>query len=105
MKNKKIKSYNRLDAREAERKLMPSIKLITQYVKKTTKVTNEFIGYKVPSGEMVDAQGRVWQLQVHAVVAKKDKMRENKIKPIIRKWAWGVKFRVFIKHVVDKAFN
>ena len=103
----KVKSMSRLQARQAEKKVMPAIKLLSNHMHNTTsKVTDKnFTGYKVPCGEFVDHAGVKWQLQVSAVRAKGAFIKDNEIKPMVPKWALMFKLRVFLKVFIDKVFG
>lgn len=98
------KSIKRLQYREVEKKVTPSIKLLSQYMHNTSPEApkNEFHGYEVPSGEFVDAHGVKWQVQVHAYCNKSKFIKHNEVKPIIRKWAIIFKIRVFASVLIDK---
>ena len=98
-------SATRLYAREAEKKLNPSIKAISTYIRNTGQVTDDFRGYKCPAGSVIDNSGRKWQLQIYAVCQKSDFIKKDEIKPIIRKWAIGVKVKAFSKYLIDWAFK
>lgn len=104
---KKRPSTNRLHARELEKKLVPSIKLLSNYMFNTAPDApkKDFYGYRVPSGTFVDGHGIKWQIQIHAYCTKDKFIKENEIKPIIRKWAIGFKLRLFAKVLIDKIFN
>lgn len=106
MSNKR-KSLNRFQAREAEKKIMPAIKLLSQYMHNTSPDSPEEIhfGYKVPAGEFKDSHGIHCQLQVSVVRGRGKFIKENEIKPIINKWAIGFKLRVLAKIAVDKIFQ
>jgi len=101
------KSRTRLQDRQVEKKLIPAIKLLSSYMHNTTPEapTNNFHGYKVPAGTFADDHGVLWQLQVQAICSKKKFIKENEIKPIIRKGAWMFKFRMFLKVFIDKIFQ
>lgn len=101
------KSINRLQAREAQNKIMPAIKLLSKYMHNTSPDApkKDFHGYRVPAGMFTDAHGIQWQLQVHAVCTKSNFIKENEIKPIIRKWAILFKLRLFAKVFIDKIFD
>lgn len=94
-------STTRLYAREAERKLNPAIKAISTYIHNTGEVTDDFRGYRLPAGGLKDNRGRNWQLQIYAVCQKSDFIKKDEIKPIIKKWAIGLKLRVMAKYLVD----
>jgi len=94
-------SVTRLYARETERKLNPAIKAISTYIRNTGQVTDDFRGYKLPAGSLTDNTGRTWQLQVYAVCQKTDFIKKDEIKPIINKWAIGLKLRVLSKWIID----
>jgi hypothetical protein len=101
----KPNSVTRLYARETERKLNPAIKAISTYIRNTGQVTDDFRGYKLPAGSLTDNSGRTWQLQVYAVCQKQDFIKKDEIKPIISKWAIGVRLKAISKYVVDWAFK
>lgn len=94
-------STTRLNAREAERKLNPAIKAISTYIHNTGDVTDDFRGYRLPAGGLKDNRGRNWQLQIYAVCQKSDFIKKDEIKPIIKKWAIGLKLRVMAKWIID----
>lgn len=100
----KKRSINRFQARELEQKVIPSIKLLSKYMHNTTPEApdKEFFGYKVPSGTFKDNHGIEWQLQVHAYRAKKDFIKVNEIKPIVRKGLTMFKVRLFISALIEK---
>lgn len=101
----RAKSRSRFEAREVERKVVPAIKLLSQYFHNTTAVAPAFRGYQVPAGMFSDNQGRDWQVQVVAVCTKKDMMKRNEVKPLINKWAFGLRLRVWAKSVIDNLFE
>lgn len=94
-------SATRLYARSAEKKLNPAIKAISTYIRNTGQVTEDFRGYKLPAGSVKDNSGRNWQLQIYAVCQKSDFIKKDEIKPIINKWAIGLKLRVMAKYLID----
>ena len=98
-------SATRLYARSAEKKLNPAIKAISTYIRNTGQVTDDFRGYKLPAGSVNDNLGRKWQLQIYAVCQKSDFIKKDEIKPIISKWAIGLKLRAFTTYIVDWAFK
>ena len=98
-------SPTRLYARETEKKLNPAIKAISTYIRNTGQVTDDFIGYKLPAGSVKDNSGRTWQLQIYAVCQKSDFIKKDEIKPIISKWALGLKLRAISKWVIDWAYK
>ena len=100
----KKRSINRFQARELEQKIIPSIKLLSKYMHSTAPDApeKEFYGYKVPSGTFKDGHGVSWQVQVHAVKVKKLFIKENEIKPIIRKGLTLFKIRVFASMLIEK---
>jgi len=81
--------------------MVPAIKALSEHVHKTTQVTSVFKGYKIPAGTFTDRQGRKWQYQVSAVVAKSEFMKKDEVLPLVSKWAIGLKIRVFIKYLID----
>lgn len=87
--------------REAKEQFTPAIKGLTVHLYNTGPVTNDFLGYKVPAGDIVDATGRTWQLQVVAVCAKSKRIKKNEVVPMVNKWAIGLKIRVLIKYIID----
>lgn len=103
---KKKKSNTRFKYREAERKIIPAIKLLSQYMHNTTPEApkKDFHGYAVNSGDFTDVYGVKWQLQVRAVCTKKEFIKDEQITPIIRKGAWLFKLRLFSKAFIDKIF-
>lgn len=103
----KKRSITRLQARELEGKVVPSIKLLSRYMHNTAPDApkNDFFGYQVPAGEFVDGHGIKWQVQVSAVCAKSKFIKTNEIKPIIRKGAIMFKLRLFTKVLIDKIFG
>lgn len=105
--NKRPKSLNRFQAREAEKKIMPAIKLLSQYMHNTAPDSPQDIhyGYVVPAGDFKDVHGVPCQLQVSVVRGRGKFIKENEIKPIINKWAIGFKLKLFTKILVDKIFD
>lgn len=103
----KPQSRTRLQWKEAEKKVVPAIKLLSQYMHSTSPEApkEDFHGYVVPAGAFVDGHGVKWQLQVSAVCSKSKFIKNNEIKPIIRKWAVMFKLRLFAKVFIDKIFN
>ena len=100
----KKRSINRFQARELEQKIMPSIKLLSRYMHNTSKDAPEkiFYGYKVPSGTFKDSNGELWQLQIHAYKAKGHFIKDNEIKPIIKKGISLFKLRIFVSAIIHK---
>lgn len=101
------KSINRLQARDLEKKLMPAIKQLSKHMHGThNKVpVKNFHGYVIPAGEMDGASGLHWQIQVKAVCTKKEYIKTNEIKPIIRKWAIFFRLRLFASALVENIFK
>lgn len=101
MQKKKAPKINRMQAREMERKFTPAIKALSSFMHNTTNTTDDLLGYKIPAGTFKDKFKREWQIQAHAVCSKGMMMKSDEVKPMIRKWAIGLKFRVFIKYLVE----
>jgi hypothetical protein len=95
------KSLKRTQAREMEAKFTPAIKTLSNYMHNTGMVPVDFLGYKIPAGTFVDKNGVQWQIQAHAVCSKKHMIKKNEVIPMIRKWAIGLRVRIFIKYIVD----
>lgn len=107
MKQKGPKSRTRLQDREVVRKVIPAIKLLSSYMHNTSPEApkKDFHGYEIPVGTFKDSNGIVWQLQLSAVCSNKKFIKNNEIKPIIRKGAWLFKLRLFAKVFIDKLFQ
>lgn len=101
--NKNAPLLRTVQEREAIKKIVPSIKVVSNQLHTTGQVPPEFVGYKVPAGTVTDYNGRTWQLQVHAVVAKADFIKKNEVIPIIRKGAILIRVRIFLKYIIDWA--
>ena len=101
------RSMSRFQYREMERKVIPSIKLLSQYMHNTSPEApkKDFHGYEVPAGIFTDGHGVTWQVKIQAVCSKGLFVNENEIKPIIRKWALLFKVRLFAKVLIDKIFG
>ena len=97
------KSIKRTQARELESKFTPAIKTLSNYMHNTGNVPADFLGYKIPAGSFVDKNGVSWQIQAWAVCSKKHQIKKNEVVPMIRKWAIGLRVRIFIKYIVDWA--
>lgn len=97
----KQKSRTRLQAREAERKLMPAIKAISSAVHKTGPIPGNFKGYKVPAGELSDHLGRKWQYQITAIISKSDFIKKDEVVPMFKGWSLGIRVKAFLKYVID----
>ena len=95
------KSLTRTQAREIENKLNPAIRALSVHLHNTGEVTTDFRGYKVPAGILKDKRNRTWQLQIQAVCVKKDFIKKDKVVPLIRKWAIGLKLRVLAKYLIN----
>lgn len=104
---KKRPSITRLHTRELEKKLIPSIKLLSQYMFNTSPDApkKDFFGYKLNSGTFTDSHGIAWQAQIHTYCTKNMFIKENNIIPIIRKGAILFRLRVFAKAFIDKIFD
>lgn len=96
-----VQPVQRAKAREAEKKLVPAIKVLASSVSKTGPIPNNFIGYKVNAGEMTDNLGRKVQYQVHAVYAKKDFIKINASVPYFSGWQLWLKIKSIAKYVID----
>jgi len=107
MKKAGAKSRTRLQDRAVEKKVIPAIKLLSQYMHNTAPDApkKDFHGYKVPAGTFTDGHGVGWQVQVVAVCSKKEFIKNNEVNPIIRKGAWLFKLRLFTKVFIDKIFG
>ena len=101
MKKKKAPVINRIQARELDKKFVKATKTLSQYMHNTGAITDDLLGYKIPAGTFTDKFGREWQVQAHAVCSKKMIMRKDEIKPMIRRWAIGLKIRVIAKYIID----
>ena len=102
------KSITRTQYRELESKITPAIKILSKQVHDTGKLPDDFIGYKVPAGDLIKkvmVDGKLtdvkWQIQVHAVCSSAHMIKKNEVKPMIRKWAIGFRVRLMLKYVVD----
>ena len=104
---KKKPSINRWRARDAEKKFMPAIKILSEYMHKVNPKTpdKDFFGYELSAGEFIDNYGVKTQLQIRAVRTKSQFIKDEGIKPIIRKWAILFKSRLFFSVLIDKIFN
>ena len=98
-------SINRLERREVEKKFIPTLKALSSHLNNTGPVTDDFIGYKAPAGTVQDRSGRKWQLQAHAILSKSKMMKKDEVVPMVRKWAIGMKLRVFAKYLIDWSSN
>lgn len=98
---------NRFQAREAEKKIIPAVKLLSQYMHNTSPdaPTKDFHGYSLSCGNFKDHSGRMFQLQIRAVCTKKEFVKDGQIHPIIRRGAWLFKLRLFTKAFIDKIFE
>ena len=96
----RARSIPRTQAREAEKKLMPAIKVLSQSVANTKIIPDNFKGYKATAGE-VYVNGIKWQYQVHAVCAKKDFIKDDKVVPMFAGWNLIIKLKAFVKYVID----
>lgn len=105
MSKRKV-SINRIQARELDKKLLPAVKKISQYIHNTAPDApeNDFNGYILSAGSFSLGKRR-WQLQIRAVCTKKEFVKEDDIHPIIRKGALMFKLRLFSKTLIDKIFN
>lgn len=103
----KKRSINRFQARELEQKIIPSIKILSKHMHNTAPdvPTKDFHGYKVPSGTFTDGHGKEWQVQVHAYCTKSHFIKDNEIKPIIRKGAIMFRVRLFMSILTEKIMN
>ena len=97
------RSIPRTQAREVERKLMPAIKEISTSVHKTGPIPDNFKGYKVPAGELIDSMGRKWQYQITAVCAKSEFIKKDEVIPMFKGWDFLLKVKAWIKYVIDWA--
>ncbi len=91
----------RTKAREIEKKFTETIKGLSKHMHGIGHVPADFIGYKVPAGSFKDNLGRDWQIQAHAIISKKHKIKKNEIVPMIRKWAVMLKLRILLKYITD----
>jgi hypothetical protein len=100
-------SINRLQARDAEKKILPAIKMLSKYMHNTTSDVplKNFHGYELCAGHFMDHSGRKVQLQIRAIYSKGKYVKEGEIHPIIRKWALFFKLRLFVKAFIDKIFT
>lgn len=98
----KSRSIPRTHAREAEKKLTPAIKALSQSVGNTRIIPDKFTGYKATAGE-VYVNGIKWQYQVKAVCAKSEFIKEDKVVPTFIGWNLLIKLRAFVKHLIDWA--
>lgn len=98
----RTRSIPRTQAREAEKKLMPAIKALSQSVANTRIIPKNFTGYKATAGE-VYVNGVKWQYQVSAVCAKSDYIKNDEVTPVFKGWNLGLRVKAFLKYLVDWA--
>lgn len=98
-------SITRTYARDAEKKFFPAIKALSTHLRNTGRVTDDFLGYKVPAGSFRDDYGRKWQYQVYAVCSPGKFIKKEEVVPMVRKWAIGLRLRVISKHIIDNLFK
>lgn len=103
MSKNKLPLLRTVQAREIESKFQPALKVLSSQMHSTGEVPPDFQGYKIPAGTVQDRMGRTWQIQAHAVVQKKSFIKKNEVVPIIRKGAILVRFRIFLKYLIDWA--
>ena len=101
------RSRTRLQDREVVKKVIPAIKILSQHMHNTNPKAEEstLIGYKIPAGDFTDSHGVHWQVQVHAVKAKSQIIKNNEIIPIINKWAIAFKLRLLSSSIIEKIFG
>ena len=106
-KNRGPKSRTRIGDREVINKVIPSIKLLSNYMHNTAPSVprKDFHGYEVPVGIFTDNHGKQWQFQLRAICTKKKLIKSNEIKPIMRKWAILFRLRLFLKVFIDKLYG
>ena len=97
---KNSRSIPRTQAREAEKKLMPAIKALSQSVSNTRIIPDNFTGYKATAGE-VYVNGIKWQYQVKAVCAKKEFIKDDQVAPTFSGWNFVIKLKALVKHIID----
>lgn len=95
------KSISRTQYRDMENKFTPAIKTLSSHMHNTGKIPDSFLGYKVPAGKFKDGNGVEWQIQAWAVCSKKHQLKKNEVVPMVRKWAIGLKIRIFLKYLID----
>lgn len=98
----KARSVPRTQAREAEKKIVPAIKMISASVGNTRLFPDNFKGYKLPAGDFM-ANGRKWQYQIIATCAKSEFMKKDECIPMFKGWTFWLKVKAFAKHLVDMA--
>lgn len=101
----KPKPYPRLTVWQAEKKFDKAIKAVSDSVKMTGRVPDEFGGYKAPTGPPFYANGFRWQFQVHAVCTKADFIKNNEVLPISKKWLIAARIKAWFKWLVDWSNN
>jgi len=97
------RSRPRTQAREAEKKLLPAIKAVSNSLHNTGIIPDNFGGYKAPAGDVTDHLGRKWQLQIVAVCAKSDFVKKDEVTPIIKGSTIIIKVKAFLKYLIDWA--
>lgn len=97
------RSRPRTQAREAEKKILPTVKAISKALHNTNIIPDNFGGYKAPAGDVTDHLGRKWQLQIVAVCAKSDFVKRDEVTPIIKGWSFIIKTKAFLKYLIDWA--
>lgn len=102
------KSLKRTQYREMESKFTPAIKTLSNHMHNTGKIPEELIGYKVPAGEFIKkvmVNGKEeevkWQIQAWAVCSESHKIKKNEVRPMLRKWAIGLRIRIFLKYLIE----
>ena len=95
------RSRPRTQAREAEKKILPAIKAVSNALHNTNIIPGNFGGYKAPAGDVTDSLGRKWQLQIVAVCAKSDFIKRDEVIPIIKGWTAWLKLKALLKHIID----
>lgn len=95
------RSRPRTQAREAEKKILPAIKAVSNALHNTNIIPDNFGGYKATAGDVIDNSGRKWQLQIVAVCAKSDFIKRDEVTPIIKGITLWIKAKAFLKHLID----
>jgi len=97
------RSRPRTQAREAEKKILPAIKAVSNALNNTNIIPDNFGGYKAPAGEVINHSGIKFQLQIIAVCAKSDFIKRDEVTPIIKGWSFIIKTKAFLKYLIDWA--
>lgn len=110
MSRKKPTSRTRMQLKEVTKPFVPALRIMSNHIYNTSNdeaLIKElsFKGYKMKAGELADDYGRVFEIQIHAVLAKDKMIKKSEIQQIRGRIKPTVWLKTIVSHIMNWANN